>query len=160
MLIRKATVNDIGLLIKLRIDYLLDENKIKSIDDVDILKVKLHDYYEKWIPVNGFIAYIAEDNNNVFSTAFLSIVERPPRTADTSYLVGTVYNVYTYPNHRRKGIATKVMQALLSEAKQRDVASIDLLSTDDGKHLYEKLGFELPSYTFMRVKLKKHINIV
>jgi hypothetical protein len=46
------------------------------------------------------------------------------------------------------------MQALLSEAKQRDVASVDLLSTDDGKHLYEKLGFELPSYTFMRVKLK------
>jgi len=68
-----------------------------------------------------------------------------------------VYNVYTYPNHRRKGIATKVMHALLSEAKQRDVASVDLLSTDDGKHLYEKLGFELPSYTFMRVKLKNYI---
>jgi len=154
MIIRKATVDDIDLLIKLRIDYLLDENKIKNIDDVDILKAKLRDYFQKWIPVDGLIAYIAEKDCDICSTAFLSIVERPPRVADSSYLVGTVYNVYTYPNHRRKGIATKVMQALLSEAKLHGVASVDLLSTDDGKHLYENLGFELPSYTSMRIKLK------
>jgi len=154
MLLRKATIDDIELLLKLRIDYLLDENKIKSIDDADILKIKLRDYFNKWIPVDGFIAYIAEIDGEICSTAFLSIVERPPRTADSSYLVGTVYNVYTYPNYRRKGIATEVMRALLSEAKQQGVASVDLLSTNDGKHLYEKLGFELPSYTFMRKKLK------
>jgi len=46
------------------------------------------------------------------------------------------------------------MRALLSEAKQHGVDSVDLLSTDDGKKLYEKLGFELPSYTSMRIKLK------
>jgi len=40
MLLRKATIDDIELLLKLRIDYLLDENKIKSIDDADILKNK------------------------------------------------------------------------------------------------------------------------
>jgi len=156
MLLRKATIEDIELLIKLRIDYLLDENKIKSIDDVEILKTKLREYFEKWIPVDGFIAYIAEKNGEICSTAFLSIVERPPRVADSSYLVGTVYNVYTYPKHRRNGFATEVLRALLLEAKSLGIASVDLLSTDDGKHLYEKLGFELPSYTFMRTKLKKN----
>ena len=154
MQIRKTTVEDIELLIKLRIDYLLDVNKIKSIDDVDVLKAKLCDNFKKWIPVDGLIAYIAEQDGDICSTAFLSIVERPPRTADSSYLVGTIYNVYTYPNHRRKGFATEVMRALLLEAKQHGVASLDLLSTNDGKQLYEKLGFEFPSYTFMRKKLK------
>jgi len=151
--IRKATSDDIELLIKLRIDYLLDENKVQSLEDADVIKAKMRDYLTNRLPTNGFIAYIAEDNGEVCSTAFMSIVERPPRTAKSSYLVGTVYNVYTYPGHRKKGIAAKVMQALLDEAKSLDVASVDLLSTVDGKPLYEKLGFELANYTFMRKKL-------
>jgi ribosomal protein S18 acetylase RimI-like enzyme len=118
-----------------------------------VLKTRLRDYFEKWIPVDGLIACIAENNGDICSTAFLSIVERPPRAADSSYLVGTIYNVYTYPTHRRKGFATEVMRALLSEAKIHNVASVDLLSTDDGKRLYEKLGFQLTSYTPMRMKL-------
>lgn len=153
MQIRRATIDDIDLLIRLRLDYLLDENKLQSLDDLDGITAKLREYFGKWIPVGGFIALIAEDNGNVVSTAFLSIVERPPRNANTSYLVGTVYNVFTYPEYRRKGIATKVMQKLLEEAKSLDIASVDLLSTQDGKPLYEKLGFHIANYTAMRLKI-------
>ena len=113
MTIRKATPDDIDLLIKLRIDYLLDENKIQCLEDTETVKTKMRNYLTKWLPTNSFIAYLAEDNSDVCSTAFMSIVERPPRTAKSSYLVGTVYNVYTYPGHRKKGIASKVMKALM-----------------------------------------------
>jgi len=154
MQIRHATTDDIDLLIKLRIDYLLEENKLHELNDIDVIKGKLREYFEKWIPLKGITAYIAEDNGNACSTAFLSIVERPPRTADTSYYVGTVYNVFTYPQYRRKGIATKVMGALLADAESLGVASVDLLATEDGKPLYEKLGFTVPAYTPMRIKLK------
>ena len=152
MNIRKATINDIDLLIKLRIAYLLDEGKIENIDDVGVLESKLRGYFEKWIPVDGFIAFVAEDNNEVYSTAFLSIVERPPRVASSSYLVGTVYNVFTYPDQRRKGIATKVMQALEKEAEFLGIATLDLLATEDGKKLYESLGYKNATYTHMRKK--------
>ncbi|NLM62500.1 MAG: GNAT family N-acetyltransferase [Clostridiales bacterium] len=54
-----------------------------------------------------------------------------------------MYNVYTNPEYRRRGIATQVMTALLQEAEKLNVAVIDLLSTDDGKSLYEKLGFKV-----------------
>jgi len=154
MKVRKATLDDIELLIQLRIDYLLDESKVKSIDDIEKIKIDLRVYLNKWIPNNGFIAYIAENNNVVLSTAFLSIVERPPRKANSSYLVGTVYNVYTYPEYRKQGIASKVMNALLIEAKSLNVAYVDLLSTDAGLPLYNKLGFEIiKDYTSMRLKI-------
>jgi GNAT superfamily N-acetyltransferase len=153
MIIRKASVGDIDLLIQFRIDYLLEEQKVQSLDDIKIIKSKLRNYLSKWIPVDGFIAFIAEDNNEAYSTAFLSIVERPPRNASTSYLVGTVYNVFTYPQHRGRGIATQVMSMLLGEAKSLCVSSVDLLSTKAGRHLYEKLGFVDSCYDSMRIKL-------
>jgi len=65
-----------------------------------------------------------------------------------------VYNVYTNPEYRRRGIATQVMTALLQEAEKLNVAVIDLLSTDDGKSLYEKLGFKVQKYTPMKLRLK------
>ncbi|MCL2408532.1 MAG: GNAT family N-acetyltransferase [Oscillospiraceae bacterium] len=152
MQIRKATIVDMDLLIKLRSDFLLSDVEGYSVQEVEVIREKNRSYFEKWIPSGNLLVFVAEDNDETCSTAFLSIVERPPRNADTSNLVGTVYNVYTYPQYRRKGIATKVMAALLDEAKVLGVASVDLLATDDGKPLYEKLGFQIPNYTTMRIK--------
>jgi len=154
MQIRKLTLYDMDLLVKLRMDYLLEESKLHSSRDVEIIKIKSREYFSKWIPSNGFVAFIAEEASEIYSTAFLSIVERPPRKAASSYLVGTVYNVFTYPEYRKKGIATKVMSALLEEAKILNVAYIDLLATDAGKSLYKKMGFEqISDYTPMRMKI-------
>ena len=154
MQIREASIDDIDLLIRLRVDFLLEENKLQDVSEIDTFMKKLRDYFSKWITAKGFSAIVAEDNDEVCSTAFLSIVERPPRPANPSNLVGTIYNVYTYPQYRRKGIATKVLQSLLANAESLGVASVDLLATEDGKPLYEKLGFSVPTYTSMRIKLK------
>jgi len=154
MQIRKVTADDIELLIKLRLDYLREENKGQGFRSVGELKKKLRGYFEKWIETGGFVAFVAEENGDICSTAFLSVVERPPRRAFSSYLVGTVYNVYTDPAYRRRGIASRVMSALLEEAGALGVASVDLLATEAGRPLYEKLGFQVAKYTAMRIKLE------
>ena len=153
MNIRKAGIDDIDLIIKLRIDYLREERGLTSLEEQEILKDELKVYLHKRIPSGDFIVFIAEDNGNIISTAFLSVIERPPRTALSSNLTGTIYNVFTYAEFRRKGYATKVISAILEEAKVLNIASVDLLATEDGKYLYEKLGFQTVNYTYMRKKL-------
>jgi len=153
MTIRKATINDMETLVKLRVDFLRNNSNLDCLDNEELLKLKLRDYYRKWLPGGGFVAFIAEDGDAVYSTAFLSVAERPPRDADASCLVGTVYNVFTYPQYRRKGMATKVMNTLLEEAKALGLAAVELMATDDGKPLYEKLGFTPSKHTSMRLKL-------
>lgn len=96
------------------------------------------------------IADIAEEGNEICTAAFLSIVNRPPRSARLSCRIGTVYNVYTYPQYRKRGLATAVIKALLQEAKAMDLASIDLLASSDGRPFYEKFGFKIPNHTYMR----------
>jgi GNAT superfamily N-acetyltransferase len=148
MKVRKTVKEDIDLLIKIRMEYLFEEKGVSSSEEELDIRTKLEGYFTQHLN-KGFIAIIAENENEVLATAFMSIVERPPIIAFSSYLVGTVYNVFTYPQHRGKGIATKVMTALLSEAKQLGVAAVDLNATEKGKPLYKNLGFRVSNYTSM-----------
>ena len=152
-MVRKTTVKDLEILIQLRLDYLLDQNDGKEPENKEKLVENLRSYFEKAMDRNEFLAVVAEEEGKAVSTAFLSIAERPPRPGNSSNRVGTIYSVFTYPEYRRRGIATKVLQLLLQEAERNNVATVDLYATADGKPLYEKLGFKLPKYTYMKMKL-------
>ena len=53
----------------------------------------------------------------------------------------------------QKGIASKLLQLLIEEARQQKVSSVELLATEAGKPLYRKLGFTEAENTFMRLKV-------
>lgn len=154
MNIYKATLDDIDDLIELRIDFLtMDQGRLSDQNEKDI-RSQLKVYLAKHIPLEDFIAVIAKHpTGKIVSAAFLIIQERPANPSFITGLTGTLLNVVTYPEFRRKGIASQVIGEIISEAKQKGVSSIDLNATDDGKELYKKLGFVEPSYTSMRLKL-------
>ena len=150
MVIRIAGMEDMELLVRLRLDYIA-ESRVLDETEKARLSEKLRGYFARQLSCGGFAAVLALEGDTALSTAFLSIAERPPRAAAGSCLVGTVYNVYTYPEYRRKGIATQVMSVLISEARALGVASLDMLASPDGRPLYEKLGFQQSKYTPMRM---------
>ncbi|MBQ8163716.1 MAG: GNAT family N-acetyltransferase [Clostridia bacterium] len=153
MIIRKTNFNDVGLLVKLRMDYLLNQNKEDSLGNIEKLQSDLFAYFQKSIEDQNFLAIVAEENNIVYSTAFLSIADRPPRTSNESSRIGTIYNVYTYPQYRKQGVATKVVEALCEEASLFNISTIDLYASNEGKPLYERLGFQIPYHTYMKKKV-------
>ena len=154
MIIRKATMEDIDILIKLRIDYLLADVGNLTEEEENIIRSQLTTYYVKHIN-HDFIALLAEIDNKVVSTAFLVISEKPANPAFITGKTGTLLNVFTYSEYRRRGIATKVICQIIEEAKKLGVSSIDLYATPDGKPLYKKLGFTEPKskYTAMKLQL-------
>ena len=50
-------------------------------------------------------------------------------------------NMYTAPEHRRRGIASKTLDMLIKEARNKGIRAISLEATDMGRPLYEKYGF-------------------
>ena len=50
-------------------------------------------------------------------------------------------NMYTHPRYRRKGIAFKMLDLLVNDARDRGITHISLEATDMGRPLYEKYGF-------------------
>lgn len=154
MNIRNATLDDTALLISLRIDYLIEDRGHLSDEEEQSIRSQLTTYIAQHIG-RDFIAILAESDGQVVSTAFLTIAEKPANPAFITGKTGTLLNVLTYPEYRRRGIAAEVVRQIIREAKQKGVSYIELSATEDGKYLYEKLGFsEFKShYTPMRLQL-------
>ena len=156
ILIRKATLDDIETLTQLRLDYLTEDKGQLMQEEKIAIKNQLKEYFFQHISNNTFIGILAEINGTIVSTAFLAISEKPANTAFITGITGTLLNVLTYHEYRRKGIATKVIAKVIEEAKKAGVSYIDLSATSDGKYLYEKMGFKESKYTTMVYSLNKH----
>ena len=52
-----------------------------------------------------------------------------------------VLNVYTEPAHRRRGLARRLVEHVLTWARARSLQRISLHASDEGRPLYEQLGF-------------------
>ena len=50
-------------------------------------------------------------------------------------------NMYTLPEFRKRGIASKILDYLVKEAFQREIEYISLEATSSGRTVYEKYGF-------------------
>lgn len=77
----------------------------------------------------------------VIGCATLCYMELMPTFSHPTGKRAHLMNVYTNSQYRRKGIAYKMIEMLLKEARERGVTEISLDATDLGRPLYEKLGF-------------------
>ena len=50
-------------------------------------------------------------------------------------------NMYTRPEYRRLGIASRMLDLLVEDARSKQIAFISLEATAMGRPLYEKYGF-------------------
>ena len=152
MQIRKATVDDINTLIQLRIDYIWFDWKTLSAEDESAIREQLASYIPRRLN-NEFVAILAEEDDRVVSAAFLAVSEKPANPVFINGKVGTLLNVLTYPEYRRRGYAYQVVSRMIEEAKALGLSMIELSATPDGKPLYEKLGFGLSTSEAMRMVL-------
>jgi GNAT superfamily N-acetyltransferase len=53
-----------------------------------------------------------------------------------------ILNVYTEPEFRKRGVAREIMVTILAWVKARGLRAVNLHASDEGRALYEKLGFE------------------
>lgn len=54
---------------------------------------------------------------------------------------GYIIDIYCIPEKRRNGYATKIIEAILTLLKERNIKNVKLKASEDGKLLYEKMGF-------------------
>jgi GNAT superfamily N-acetyltransferase len=64
------------------------------------------------------------------------------RTPTLGRIYATLHGVYVRPAFRRRGIARQLTEAAIEWARAHGCYSVRLRSSDDGRHLYESLGFE------------------
>lgn len=155
MIYEKATTKDISALTDLRIAYLQEDLGVITEDDLQKLQASLPGYYEKHLN-KDLMVYVAREDATIVACAFLLIVEKPMSPSFITGKTGVVLNVYTKPEHRRKGYAKKLMTEMLEDAKAWGVSVVELKATEDGYPLYKSIGFEdvRAHYHNMKIVLK------
>lgn len=155
MVFDKATIKDIDVLTDLRVAYLNEDLGVISDENLELMKSTLPSYYTKHLN-KDLMVYVARDGEDIVSCAFLLIVEKPMSPSFITGKTGTVLNVYTKPDYRKKGYAKKLITTMLEDAKAEGVSIIELKATEDGYSLYKSVGFEdvVAKYHNMKIVLQ------
>ena len=149
MIVRKATVEDAALLSEVRKLQLIDEGIAPNCD----IDAELDTFFKKWLVSKDFLQLIAEENGKLLSTAAVIYYDLPPSYTNKIGVRGYVTNVYTAPQHRRKGLSKMLLEKILEDAKSRGIKKIWLGASKLGRPLYEKLGF-IQQESYMELTLK------
>ena len=113
--------------------------------DADVLSAMVTataEYLKKAIPEGSFRSWLACDNGRVVAGGAVVISAWPAHAYDLECRRATILNVYTEPEYRRRGIARQIMDAMIAWCKQEGFARVSLHASNQGRHLYESLGFE------------------
>ena len=136
--IRKATIDDIDELIRLRKRQLQDEGQ-KPDTDMD---KSLYQYFYRKMTGGELIEYIAEAEGRIIASAAVIFMEYPPSFVNPAGMTGYVANVYTEDSFRGQGIAGRLLEKVEQEAKKRGITRVLLHASKMGVKAYKKAGYE------------------
>ncbi len=102
-------------------------------------------FYEKHIADGTHYALVAQYDDEKCGCGAVCFTEELPspdnRTGRCAYLM----NIYVRDPFRKHGVAHKIVSRLIEEAKYRGCGKIYLETTEDGRPVYQSLGFrDLP----------------
>ena len=141
MIFEKANTADIADLVALRIAFLSEDYGEIPQEKTALIADKLPDYFQKHLNHDLF-AFVCRNEDTIAGCCFLYISEMPSNPTFINGKTGTVLNVYTKPQFRKRGIAGELMKLLLTESRNKDLDFVELKATDAGYPLYKSLGFE------------------
>ncbi len=90
--------------------------------------------YRHWLAVEG--------SGRVAGGGGVLLCPWPANPRDPCTERAVILNVYTEQEFRKRGIARQVMEAILAWIQERGFRTVNLHASKEGRHLYEKLGFE------------------
>ena len=136
----------------IRMAYLCEDFPEMTAELAEQIRSRLPRYYAEHLSCD-FFAYVAENEGTVIGSAFLTVQEMPPNPSFPHGRTGTVLNVYVSPEYRRQGIASQLMELLISDAREMGLDYIELKASAEGYPMYKKLGFEDSISSFKPMKL-------
>jgi len=139
--IREATVDDIPEILRQR-RRMYEDMQYTDAVALDAMCTLTADYLQTAIPGGSFHEWFACDGVQPVAGGAVLITPWPAHAYDLECRRATILNVYTNPEYRRRGIARRLMETMIAWCKEQGLARVTLHASDDGRHLYESLGFE------------------
>ena len=145
--IRRATAQDAGIVAWHRARMFQDMGDV-SRDAFEILRAKAGARLKEWLDSGDYVGWLAtpaDQPEMVVGGAGVQLQPILPRPVNASTVgegrQGTVVNVFTEPQWRRRGIAGLLMKEIITWSKDEHLDRLLLHASDEGRSVYERLGF-------------------
>ena len=141
LIYRKASIADLDVLTKTRIEVLRAANKLSADVDMSEVERQSREYYQDALKNDTHVAYLIFDEDTFVGAGGISYFQVMPTYHNPTGKKAYIMNMYTNPHYRRQGTALKTLELLVADAKEKGIMAISLEATDMGRPLYEKYGF-------------------
>lgn len=133
---RKATAEDVDLLVRYRKQMYLD-----NYDRVIDFEEEMEDFFREKMADGSLTQWFVEEDGQIIATGGVMFYRVPPSFGNHSGRKGHVVNMWTRTDCRRRGLATKLLDLCVEEARAKGVTQLDLGASRLGRFVYEKYGF-------------------
>ena len=155
--VRPATLDDVNVLVRHRVGMFTDMGVPL---DVPALQAAFREWLAEMMPSGAYRAWLVETRpdesdaaarangvgDSVVAGGGITILPWPPGPRYMGNHLAFVYNVYTEPGHRRRGLARQIMDTIHAWCREAGVAAIALNASRDAQPLYKSMGYaESPS---------------
>jgi len=145
--IRRATAQDAGIVAWHRARMFQDMGDV-SRDAFEILRAKARARLKEWLDSGDYVGWLAtpaDQSEMVVGGAGVHLQPILPRPVNAATVgegrQGTVVNVFTEPQWRRRGIAGLLIKEIITWSKDEHLDRLLLHASDERRSVYERLGF-------------------
>jgi GNAT superfamily N-acetyltransferase len=159
--VRRATLEDLDVLVHQRIRMCEDIGTL-SLPGAD--RASFAREYRAWLadlmPAGTYVSWLVDHETGDGARASVAgggatIIPWPPGPTYRGRQLAYVYNVYTEPEHRGRGLARRVMDAIHAFCRDRGIESVGLNASSFGQPLYESMGYHVTPSPMMFLSLKE-----
>jgi GNAT superfamily N-acetyltransferase len=173
--IRAATIDDIDALVDHRVGMFTDMGLAIQLDKVAVA-------YRSWLadtmPAGVYRGWVVETgsapltphtrspttdgdrgrSSSIVAGGGIIILPWPPGPQSLTGQMAFVFNIYTAPPHRRRGIGRLVMEAIHSWCRQHGIDCVRLNASPAGRPLYASMGYVEISSTTLEILLDEVVD--
>ena len=135
---RKAGMEDLALVAEYRKKMIADSGQ----KDTGIDK-ELEEYTREKMEDGSLVEWLTEEEGEVVATGAIVFYHMLPSSYNRTGWKGFIANMWTRPDHRRQGLATRMLDLCVAEARARGVTQLWLGASAVGKPVYQKYGFKV-----------------
>jgi len=146
--VRAATLDDLDALVHHRVAMFTDMGV--TMDGAALSRV-YRAWLQQMLPAGEYRAWVAETadgpEGDVVAGGGILVLPWPPGPQSLAgKSLAFVYNIYTEPAHRKRGLARSLMETIHAWCASEGIPALALNAAADARHLYESMGyFDAPS---------------
>jgi len=138
---RQTTLTDLNTIAEHR--YLMFAEMGMDVDMLAEARAVYIPWLQEVLSDGNYIGVFAQSEGEIIAGAGMWVTTGAPLPTlhSPDLRRANIVNVYTHPDHRRRGLARQLVNHLLDIARDKGIPVVQLHASDAGRALYESIGF-------------------